>query len=190
MYRGLEYDSAARLPSACDLSKRAIALCGLSKTYGLPGLRTGWLALQDRDLRDHIMGWKDYTTICASAPSEALALLALRAAEELADRNRTIVLDNLALAEPFFARRNDLFRWNRPRAGSVALVGLRPRAEGTSASEFAQHLVANQGVLLLPATGLGYSDTHLRFGFGRRDFPLALEQLDLYLTRQQALPGM
>jgi aspartate/methionine/tyrosine aminotransferase len=189
MYRGLEYDPADRLPSACDLYGRAITLCGLSKTYGLPGLRTGWLALQDEALRDRILGWKDYTTICASAPSEVLAHLALRAGEELAGRNRAIVLDNLRLAERFFARHNDVFRWNRPRAGSVALAGLRPQVP-TGASEFCQRLVAEQGVLLLPATGLGYGDTHVRFGLGRRSFPVALEQLDLYLTRQQALPGM
>jgi aspartate/methionine/tyrosine aminotransferase len=194
MYRGLEHDPAGRLPAACDLYDRAITLCGLSKTYGLPGLRTGWLALQDEALRDRILGWKDYTTICASAPSEALALLALRAGEALTDRNRTIVLENLAQAEPFFGRHGHVFRWNRPRAGSVALVGLRPGAPSgyspAGASAFCQRLVAEQGVLLLPATGLGYSDTHVRFGFGRRSFPLALEQLDLYLTQQQVLPGM
>jgi len=68
MYRGLEYDPVARLPSGCDVYERAVTLGGLSKTYGLPGLRTGWLALQDRSLKDAILGWKDYTTICASYP--------------------------------------------------------------------------------------------------------------------------
>ena len=69
MYRGLEHDTAARLPSGCDLYERAITLGGMSKTYGLPGLRAGWLAMQDAPTRDRILGWKDYTTICASAPS-------------------------------------------------------------------------------------------------------------------------
>jgi len=59
MYRGLEYDPVARLPSGCDVYEHAITLSGLSKAYGLPGLRTGWLALQDRSLKDAILGWKD-----------------------------------------------------------------------------------------------------------------------------------
>jgi aspartate/methionine/tyrosine aminotransferase len=180
MYRGLEPEPGARLVPGCDLYERAITLGGLSKTYGLPGLRTGWLALQDRGVRDRILGWKDYTTICASAPSEALAQIALQAGDALAARNRQIVEDNLALAEPFFARWHDLFRWNRPRAGSVALVGLR----GRSADTFCGRLLAEQGVLLLPSTGLGFGDGHVRFGFGRLGFPEALDQLDRYLSQR------
>ncbi len=181
MYRGLEYDPAARLPSGCDLYERAITLAGLSKTYGLPGLRAGWLALADPSLRDRILGWKDYTTICASAPAEILAQVALRVGEQLAARNRGIILDNLALAEPFFSRWETVFRWNRPQAGSVAFVGLR----GRSARDFSDKLVAEQGVLLLPSVGLGFGDGHVRFGFGRLNFGVGLEQLDLYLARHE-----
>jgi aspartate/methionine/tyrosine aminotransferase len=177
MYRGLEYDHAARLPSGCDLYERAITLAGLSKTYGLPGLRVGWLALKNIPLRDRILGWKDYTTICASAPSEALAQIALQIGDTLAERSRRIILDNLALAEPFFTRWRTVFRWNRPQAGSVALVGLR----GQSARDFSDRLVAEQGVLLLPSTGLGFGDGHVRFGFGRLSFPAGLERLDGWL---------
>jgi len=181
MYRGLEFGSAARLPSGCDLLERAVTLCGLSKTYGLPGLRVGWLALQDVALRDRILGWKDYTTICASAPSEALAHIALGIGETLAARSVQIVQDNLALAEPFFTRWQGVFRWNRPQAGSVALVGLR----SGSARAFCQRLIDKQGVLLLPSGGLGFGDGHVRFGFGRLAFAEALDQLDRYLSAQE-----
>jgi aspartate/methionine/tyrosine aminotransferase len=184
IYRRLEYEPAARLPSGCDLYERAISLGGLSKAYGLPGLRTGWLALQDSALRDQILGWKDYTTICASAPSEALAQIALQIGDLLTERSRNIVLYNLALAETFFACWPQVFRWNRPQAGSVALVGLR----NGSAQEFCKRLLDEQGVLLLPSIGLGFGDGHVRFGFGRRSFPRALEQLDRYLVRR-ASPG-
>jgi aspartate/methionine/tyrosine aminotransferase len=181
MYRGLEHNPAARLPSGCDLYERAITLGGMSKTYGLPGLRAGWLAMQDAPTRDRILGWKDYTTICASAPSEALTQIALDAADKLAARSLRIVLDNLALAEPFFARWEALFQWNQPQAGSVALVGLHDRP----AQAFCDQLVAEQGVLLLPSTGLGFGDGHVRFGFGRSSFPAALEHLERYLTRRE-----
>jgi aspartate/methionine/tyrosine aminotransferase len=177
MYRGLEYDSIARLSSGCDLYERAITLGGLSKTYGLPGLRAGWLALRDRSLQDRILGWKDYTTICSSAPSEALTKIALDAGEQLAGRSLEIIHRNLALADPFFARWRGKFRWNRPQAGSVALVGLH----GQSAQGFSKRLVAESGVLLLPSTGLGFGDGHVRFGLGRLSFAEGLHQLELYL---------
>jgi aspartate/methionine/tyrosine aminotransferase len=180
MYRGLEYDLAARLTSGCDLYERAITLGGLSKTYGLPGLRCGWLALQDTALRDRILGWKDYTTICASAPSEVLAQVALQIGETLAERSRDIVQRNLGLADPFFARWRAVFRWNRPQAGSVAFVGLRDR----SAREFCDRLVTEQGVLLLPGPSMGFDDHHARLGLGRRSFAEGLKQLAHYLSRQ------
>ena len=178
MYRGLEYDPAARLSPGCDLYERAITLCGLSKTHGLPGLRTGWLALQDNAMRDRILAWKDYTTICASAPSEALAEIALGIGETLAARNVQIIKDNLSRAEAFFSRWTQVFRWNRPQAGSVALVGLRSGPAGA----FCQRLLDEQGVLLLPSRGLGFGDGHVRFGFGRLTFPEALDQLEQYLS--------
>ena len=181
MYRGLEFDPTARLSPGCDLYERAISLCGLSKTYGLPGLRTGWLALQDASLKERILTWKDYTTICASAPSEVLAQIALGIGGALAARNVRIVKENLARAEPFFARRQSVFRWNRPQAGSVALVGLR----SGSARAFCRRLLEEQGVLLLPSGGLGYGDGHVRFGFGRLAFPRALNQLERYLSQQE-----
>ncbi len=171
-----------RLPSGCDLYERAITLSGLSKTYGLPGLRAGWLALRDESLRDRILGWKDYTTICSSAPAEALTEIALGAGEQLAERSLDIIRANLALADPFFARWPGTFRWNRPQAGSVALVGL----QSESAREFSDQLVAESGVLLLPSTGLGYGDGHVRFGLGRLSFAEGLDQLERYLKREVA----
>lgn len=181
MYRGLEANPAARLPSGCEAYERAITLTGLSKTYGLPGLRTGWLALQNTEMLQRILGWKDYTSICASAPSERLAEIALGVSDALAARSRAIVAQNLALADEFFERWAAVFRWNRPQAGSVALVGLR----AASAEAFAAHLVSETGVLLLPGACLGSDDHHVRFGFGRRDFPSGLAQLEQFLTTSE-----
>ena len=78
---GLEYDEAQRLPSACEAYEKAVTLSGLSKSFGLPGLRIGWLATRDRDASRSAGEIKDYTTICSSAPSEVLGIVALRARE-------------------------------------------------------------------------------------------------------------
>jgi aspartate/methionine/tyrosine aminotransferase len=154
-------------------------LVGYPRATGCPD---GWLALQNAALQDRVQGWKDYTSICSSAPSEALAQIALEIRDLLAERSRRIIREHLALAEPFFARWQTVFRWNRPLAGSVALAGLHHG----SAREFCQRLVRRQGVLLLPSLGLGLGDGHVRFGFGRLNFPAALAQLEDYLAQQGA----
>src|SRR5205085_10996278 len=97
VYRELEHDPADRLPAACDLYERAISLGSMSKTYGLPGLRLGWLASRDRAALARVLDFKYYTTICSSAPSELLSEIALRHRDVLSERNRQIVPANLPL---------------------------------------------------------------------------------------------
>ena len=116
MYRLLEYDPAERLPSVADLYERGIALSGLSKSFALPGLRIGWLATHDRDFLARAAAFKDYTTICNSAPSEVLGIMALRSRERIVARNLAIIRANLALAEQFFAAHSSAFRWLPPHA--------------------------------------------------------------------------
>ncbi len=179
MYRGLEVGDAVRLPSAAGLYERSIVLAGLSKVHGLPGLRSGWLVIHDAELRERLINWKHYTSICAPAPSEFLALAGLAAQEKLATRNRNIVEQNLAAADDFFAAWPETFTWRRPQAGSVALVGVnRP-----SATSYCQRLIEEAGVLLLPGPYLGYDDGHVRFGFGRADFVSNLRAYEVHLHR-------
>ena len=170
MYRGLERDPQHRLPSAIDRYDRAIILSGLSKVHGLPGLRSGWLALHDTALLESMMNWKFYTTICPPGPSELLAEAALQAHGQLVGRNRALIGRNLAIAGEFFGRWPDLFDWRPPQAGPVALVGLHV----PSADAYCHALAQEKGVLLLPGTCLGYDDHHVRFGFGRGPFAAAL----------------
>lgn len=178
MYRGLENGAAERLPSAIDKAPQSIVLAGLSKVYGLPGLRSGWLVVRDEALRHRLLSWKHYTTICPAAPSEFLALAAMQSREALRQRSQDIVDHNLMAADAFFARWSDLFTWRRPQAGPVALVGVNRR----SADAFCQQLIGEAGLLLLPATHLDYDDRHVRFGFGRQDTARNLERLDDYLV--------
>ena len=178
MYRGLERDPADRLVSAADGYERAIVLSGLSKTHGLPGLRAGWLIVRDAATRAALINWKHYTTICPPAPTERLATAALQAHAPLVERSRGIIAANLQLAEVFFARQAARFVWRAPRAGSVALVGLRGVA---SATEYCHALARDAGVLLLPGPYLGAGDDSVRFGFGRLGFGAALEWYEKHL---------
>jgi aspartate/methionine/tyrosine aminotransferase len=177
VYRGLEYDAADRLPAACDLGEHAVSLGVMSKTYGLAGLRIGWVATRNAAVLSLMAVQKDYTTICCSAPSELLAEVALRNGEAIAARNRSIVTDNLAALDSFFARYRDLFAWNRPLAGPVAF----PRLLKGETDAFCDRLRAAAGVLLLPGTVYGDAGNHFRIGFGRRNMPAAVQRLGEFL---------
>jgi aspartate/methionine/tyrosine aminotransferase len=126
VYRELEHDPAQRLPPACGEYELAVSLGSISKSYGLPGLRIGWIATRDRGMREAVATMKDYTTICASAPSEFLTALALRHRQVLLDRNLAIVQRNLPLLDGFFARHAETFDWVRPTASPIGF----PRVTG------------------------------------------------------------
>lgn len=179
MYRFLEYDPSGRLPSACDLYPNAVSLFGVSKSFALPGLRIGWLATQNKTLMEQLAHFKDYTTICSSAPGEVLALIALRARERILRRNLDIIHANLDVLDAFFARHSQVFRWTRPNAGTIAFPVYRG-PEGIDA--FCGGLVARKGVMLVPASVFDYPGQNFRLGFGRRNLPEALEKLEEYLN--------
>ena len=109
VYRYLEFDEADRLLPGADAFPHGVSLGVMSKSFAMAGLRIGWLATRDRDLLGRCAAFKDYTTICSSAPSEILALIGLRAREQVLGRSLRIVADNLALLDAFFRRHADRF---------------------------------------------------------------------------------
>ena len=177
VYRESEYQAEDRLPAGCDVGAHAVSLGVCSKTYGLAGLRIGWIATHNAEVYRRMAALKDYTTICNSAPSEFLAELALRHREQLAARNIGLIVDNLALLDAFFARHAGRFAWRRPSAGPIAF----PRLIGEDVDPFCEALVRQVGVLLLPGTVYGHPGNYFRIGFGRRNMPEALMRLEAFL---------
>jgi aspartate/methionine/tyrosine aminotransferase len=178
VYRELEHDIATRLRAGCDLYERAVSLGSVSKTYGLPGLRLGWLACRDKSILQKIISLKHYTTICSSAPSEFLTALAFRHRQKLIDRNLQIVLRNLPQLSKFFADHPDLFEWTPSNASTIGFARFKPQQD---VHVFCEQLVKQAGVLLLPGTVYD-EPQHIRFGYGRRNMPKALEQLESWLA--------
>jgi aspartate/methionine/tyrosine aminotransferase len=180
MYRDLELEARDRLPSACELHERAVALGGMSKAFGMAGLRIGWAVVRDPALRERMAELKDYTTICSAAPAELLALIGLRAKEAILARHRARIARNLGLLDAFFQRHRGSFRWVRPKAGTVAFPAfLRPEPP----EAFCERLVREAGVMLLPSTVYEYLPPHVRVGFGREGLPEALAGLESFLAR-------
>jgi aspartate/methionine/tyrosine aminotransferase len=188
VYRGLELDPARTLPQAADLSPRALSLNVMSKAYGLPGLRIGWLACRDRALLERLERRKHYTTICNAAPSEHLAALALRCGDRIRARNRAIIAANLPLFADFFARWPDVLAWEAPQGGCVSFPRL---LTGEPTSAFCRRLVEQAGVVLLPAdvyaSALGeVPEDRFRIGVGRRDPEPALAAFGEFLRGRTA----
>lgn len=179
VYRESEYDVKDRLPAAVDYGDHAVSLGVTSKTYGLAGLRIGWIATKNRELYNKIASLKDYTTICNSAPSEFLAEVAMRRRAKLASRSLEIIKSNLAVIDDLFARYSSLFTWHRPKAGSMGF----PKLLQGDVETFCDDLVKKAGILLLPGSMYDETNNHFRLGLGRKNLPQAVERLESYLAK-------
>ena len=185
VYRGIEVDPARTITQAADLSETALSLNVASKSYGLPGLRIGWLACRDRKLLERLEKRKHYTSICNAGPAEYLAAVALRHRDDIWRRNRGIVAANRPLFDDFFARWSELFDWQPPVGGCVCF----PRYKGGDVDDFCARLLDAEGVLVLPAS-MYYSEIadvpteHFRVGIGRQGLEGGLAAFDRFLQRQ------
>lgn len=176
VYRGLEIDPAKRLPQAADLFDKGISLNVMSKAYGLPGLRIGWIACRDHAFLSRMERMKHYLSICNARPSEVLAGIALKARETIFARNRALCAENMAKLGAFFADYPHLYEWAAPDGGCVAFT--RYCGED-GVEEHCRRLVEEKGVLLLPSS-LYVSDLlpvpmdRFRVGIGRRNIDAGL----------------
>jgi aspartate/methionine/tyrosine aminotransferase len=178
VYRFLERDGVDRLRAGADLGPNGVSVGVMSKSFALAGLRIGWMATHDASLLDRATRFKDYTTICASAPAEILSLIALRARDRVLARSRAIVEGNLTLLDAFFERRGGQVTWVRPRGGPVGFPRI---TAAVPVDRFAQGLLEAEGVLIAPASIFGHPGNNFRLGFGRSDLPVALAGLEAFM---------
>ena len=188
VYRGLTVDDKPVLPAAADVYERGLSLGVMSKSYGLPGLRIGWIACRDHGLISKMERLKHYLSICNSGPSESLAKIALLNADRILDRNNRLVASNLSKLKLLFAEFEHLFDWYTPDGGCVCY----PRYKGADGVEtFARDLVERAGVLLLPASLYrsdlnSTPDDRFRIGFGRANIDEGIAAMRSYLLRNRS----
>ena len=188
VYRRIERRPEMTLPQVADIYERGISLGVMSKAYGLPGIRVGWVACKDAEVLRRMERMKHYTSICGAAPSELLAQIALKARDRVLARNRSLIARNLALLETFFGEHSDLFAWYLPDGGCIGF----PRYLGREGVEaFASKLVEQSGVLVLPASvyqsDLGPTPPdRFRIGYGRDNMDVGLAAMRTHLRNHAA----
>jgi aspartate/methionine/tyrosine aminotransferase len=188
IFNGLGPSDAEHLPFIADVYERGLSLGVMSKSYGLPGLRIGWIACQDKALLSKMERLKHYLSICNAGPSERLAMIALKARDSILARNNKLIDANLPKWDAFFARFPDLFEWDRPDGSCMAF----PRYKGSDGVEaFCKSLVEEAGVLFLPSTiySSELSETpqdRFRLGFGRAGLDEGLAALEAHLLKNRS----
>jgi len=178
MYWLLEHDYREPLPSMCTVYEDSVSLFGMSKSFGLPGLRIGWIATKKKDLYSKVAHLKDYTTICSSAPSEHLARIALRHRDFFIGRSRDIIRSNIDYAVGVFEDLENILEWNEPSGSSVAFPAFKGNIR---ASDVSRDLVKGHDLLMLPGKLFDYDDRYFRLGLGRKNFKDALYAFKKYL---------
>lgn len=166
-------------PAACAYSK-AISLGVMSKSFGMAGLRIGWIACQDQKILEKIEKAKHYTSICNSAPAEVLSLIALKNKDAILASNNDIVANNLNHLNQFLNRHQDLFSWVHPQGGCTGFIHFNREEK---IDDFCNKLVKEEGVLLMPASIYDFPYNYFRIGYGRKNMKESLDKLEKFLSR-------
>ncbi len=174
VYTGAERDGRTT-PSFWGTYDKLIIVNGLSKAYGLPGLRIGWIVTTPQLAAD---AWErhDYTTIGPSGASDHLATVALDPAvrPRIIARTRQILNTNYPVLEAWLKRFNGAFTWQPPQAGAICFARHHSPLPGP---ELVERVRLTQDVLLVPGEHFGLAG-YIRFGFGNHR-----EELEAALAR-------
>jgi len=162
IYRGAEVDGR-ETPSVWGRYDRAIVTSGLSKAYGLPGLRIGWI-VAPAPLIAAAWSYHDYTTIAPGALSDRLARVALEPdrRRRILERTRSIIRANLPVATAWLDAHPGEFEHIPPDAGAIVYVRYRQPVNSTV---LVTKLREEKGVLVVPGDHFGM-DGFLRIGIG------------------------
>ncbi len=185
VYQGAERAGGAPAPSFWGRGSRVVVTNGLSKAYGLPGLRIGW-SVGPADHVEALWARKDYTTIGPTVMSDALASLALRpeVRERIFDRTRGIIRANWAVIERWMEGLGGELAWRAPDAGAIVWARY---ARPIGSSDLAEALRRDQDVLIVPGDQFGL-DRYVRLGFGSPapELEAALGRIARVLGRSEA----
>ena len=160
IFRGAERDGD-ETASFAGTAERVIVTGGLSKVYGMPGLRIGWL-VGPRERVDRAWSFKDYTTIAPATLSELIAEHALAKRDQLVKRARYLMNERWPLLEAWALRHSRALHWTPPEAGSICFFSYQWPVDSVALSD---RLIRDWSTMLVPGAHFS-AERHLRIGFG------------------------
>jgi aspartate/methionine/tyrosine aminotransferase len=161
-YRDLTF--AAPYPTAASISARFISVSSVSKAYGIPGVRVGWLVTRDASLQQRFLAAKEQIGICGSVVDEALALAALRQRDPWLSRIAASNRERLGIVRRWLAEEPRI-EWVEPAGGVVCFPRLKVAAH-FDAGRFYRSLLESHGTYVGQGHWFEMPDTYLRIGFG------------------------
>ncbi|MHA1963708.1 MAG: aminotransferase class I/II-fold pyridoxal phosphate-dependent enzyme [Candidatus Thorarchaeota archaeon] len=163
IYRGAELQEG-KAPSVQGLSDKVLVTSSLSKAYGLPGLRLGWVVCPSPQAALELWTYSDYTTICPAKTSDWLATLALSTdvQAKIEKRTRQVVRENWAIIEKWIASHSDLMTTIPPEAAAICFIKLK---DGINSLDFTMKLMEEKSVLISPGEHFEMPG-YIRIGFG------------------------
>ncbi|MEP5728070.1 MAG: pyridoxal phosphate-dependent aminotransferase [Sulfitobacter sp.] len=186
VYAGLPQQEGTEAPSLASLSDRIISVGSLTKTFGLPGLRIGWIICKDREIIERIKNVRTFGHCYVSALSEMAAIVTLNHAEELIKSKTSISCKNLATLRKVIDK-CEFLSASYPEHGTVCMAKLDTKASSfRSASEMCQQLLVERGLILVDNSFFNDNENWVRFGFGMSAFGPMLKEFESFLQNRKA----
>jgi len=160
--------------------EKSIVVSVMSKSFGLAGLRLGWVITKNELLLKELLAIKSYGSICCSVIDEQLSLLALNNSAKILKRNNDIIQKNIEHFQLFVDENKRFFRWIPPQAGVLAVVEL---SIFQPVIDWAKNVVEQSGLLILPCSLFGLSGNYFRLGLGQENFLQGLRLLEKSLLQ-------
>ena len=159
VYRNLTQDGSAMM-SIADVYERGISTGSMSKVFSFAGLRLGWVACRDKKIMEKISSHRDYSHISCGMIDEMVSDLVLSNYDQVLNRSRTMVRENLAILEEF-VESTPILSWVKPQAGTTALLHYKHKLVSYKLCE---RLLEETGVLLSPGVCFGLENC-VRIGY-------------------------
>jgi len=159
---------------------KSIIVAVMSKSFGLAGLRLGWVVTKNNELLKRLLVKKSYGSICCSVIDEQLSCWALRHRKKIIKKNNAIIQKNIDIFQAFIDRNKQCFKWIPPQAGMLAVVEL---LKEQAVIDWAKSLAEQSGVLILPCSLFGLSGNYFRLGLGQINFSQGVALLEKLLMK-------
>lgn len=165
VFRGLEYNTNHRLPTVAESYEKGISLGVLSKAYGLPAIRVGWLVSMNKAFIQRCIEIKGYLSICNDQLGEMAAIPVIKHSEVIFENHRQRLTDNVKRLEKLKISHQNKLNFSPPKAGCTVFVSINKDSEA-----LAELLVKQAGLLVIPHKAFCMNHNGFRLGFGAANF--------------------